>query len=79
MDEGTIRTYQPADLPRLQRITMDAFGAVSIDRNLERKYGVINGVDWKTRKADHIRIDVEREPAGIFVLEIGGEIAPAVV
>jgi ribosomal protein S18 acetylase RimI-like enzyme len=75
MDEGTIRSYQPADLPRLQRITMDAFGSVSIDRNLERKYGVINGVDWKARKADHIRIDAEREPSGIFVLEIGGEIA----
>jgi hypothetical protein len=69
MDEGLIRVFVPADLRRLQEITQDAFEPVSIDRNIERKYGVINGVDWKTRKADHIRIDAEREAEGIFVLE----------
>ena len=75
MEEGVIRNFQPADLQRLQQITVDSFGAVSIDRNIERRYGVINGVDWKTRKADHIRVDAEREPEGIFVLVLEDKIA----
>ena len=54
---------------------MDGFESVSIDRNIERKYGVINGVDWKVRKADHIRLDTEREAVGIFVLEFDGKVA----
>ena len=72
MEDGMIRAFSPEDLPKLQQITMDAFEPVSIDRNIERKYGVINGVDWKTRKADHIRLDAEREAEGIFVLEWEG-------
>ena len=72
MQDGVIRVFSPEDLPRLQQITMEAFEPVSIDRNIERKYGVINGVDWKTRKADHIRLDAEREAEGIFVLEWEG-------
>ena len=72
MEDGMIRVFSPEDLPKLQQITMDAFEPVSIDRNIERKYGVINGVDWKTRKADHIRLDAEREAEGIFVLEWEG-------
>ena len=75
MDGSVIRAFQPADLQRLQQITMDAFGPVSIDRNIERRYGVINGVDWKRRKADHIRVDAEREPEGIFVLLLEDRIA----
>ena len=74
MADGVIREFEMADLERLQQITKDAFGPVSIDRNIEQKYGVINGVDWKTRKADHIRIDADREPEGIFVLELQGTI-----
>lgn len=72
MEDCVIRNFDPDDLPKLQQITMEAFEPVSIDRNIERKYGVINGVDWKTRKADHIRLDAEREAEGIFVLEWGG-------
>jgi GNAT superfamily N-acetyltransferase len=74
MDEGVIRVFAPDDLERLQQITMEAFEPVSIDRNIERKYGVINGVDWKTRKAEHIRLDAEKEAEGIFVLEWEGTI-----
>ena len=70
MQDGVIRPYRPEDLERLQRITMDAFGPVSIDRNIEQRYGIINGVDWRARKADHIRLDAEREPEGIFVLVV---------
>ena len=72
MEDGVIRMFSPDDLPELQQITMEAFEPVSIDRNIEQKYGVINGVDWKARKADHIRLDAEREAEGIFVLEWEG-------
>ena len=74
MEDGMIRVFSPNDLSKLQQITIEAFEPVSIDRNIERKYGVINGVDWKTRKAEHIRLDVEREAEGIFVLEWEGAI-----
>ena len=73
MEDGVIRNFRPDDLERLQQITMDAFGPVSIDRNIENRYGIINGVDWKARKADHIRLDAEREPEGIFVLVADGK------
>lgn len=70
-----IRKYKPADLGRLQQITTEAFDGVSIDRNIQTEYGMIGGVDWKTRKADHIRLDAERDADGIFVLEVDGTIA----
>ena len=74
MEDVVIRKFSAEDLPKLQQITMEAFEPVSIDRNIENRYGVINGVDWKTRKADHIRLDAEREAEGIFVLESDGQI-----
>ena len=64
-----IRRFQPEDLPTLQSITVDAFDGVSIDRNTEDRFGVINQRDWKWRKARHIAADAEREPTGIFVAE----------
>ena len=74
MGEGVIRVFVSEDLPRIQQITVGSFEGVSIDRNIERKYGVINGVDWKARKADHIRLDAEREAEGIFVIEWQGDV-----
>jgi len=69
-----IRDYRPADLPRLQEITVEAFEPVSIERNIEQQFGPIQGHDWRWRKARHIAQDAERDPAGIFVAESGGQI-----
>ncbi len=70
-----IRKYQPSDLEALRQITAICFEDVSIDRNIEAKFGVIGEVDWKQRKMSHINADVEANPDGVFVAEIDGEIA----
>ncbi|WP_417390922.1 GNAT family N-acetyltransferase [Gimesia sp.] len=70
-----IRFYQPADLETLKSITVEAFHGVSIDEGIEREYGLINGHDWKWRKAGHVEADARREPEGIFIAEVDGEIA----
>jgi ribosomal protein S18 acetylase RimI-like enzyme len=70
-----IRKYQPPDLEPLRQITAICFEKVSIDKNIEDRFGVIAGVDWKARKMSHIDDDVAANPDGIFVAEIDGEIA----
>jgi hypothetical protein len=62
-----IRSYQPADLPLLKAITVEAFTGVSIDHGIEEQFGPINGYDWKWRKARHLDDDAARDPTGIFV------------
>jgi len=69
-----IRPYQPEDLAILKEITIEAFQGVSIDEGIERKYGTINGHDWKWRKARHVETDAQREPEGIFIAEVEGRI-----
>lgn len=68
-----IRPYQSSDLAVLREITVEAFDGVSIDQGIEREYGVVNGHDWRWRKARHIDEDAAREPEGIFVAEIDGQ------
>ncbi len=69
-----IRPYHPADLASLKTITVQAFEGVSIDEGIEREFGLVNGQDWRWRKARHLDDDAAREPAGIFVAEEQGEI-----
>jgi ribosomal protein S18 acetylase RimI-like enzyme len=69
-----IRPYQPSDLEYLKRLTTDGFVGVSIDHGIEDRFGVINGHDWRWRKARHIDDDVARDPAGVFVAEENGQI-----
>jgi ribosomal protein S18 acetylase RimI-like enzyme len=70
-----IRPFQPADLPELKAITVEAFEGVAIDHGIEQVFGVINGHDWRWRKARHLDDDAARDPAGIFVAEQQGRIA----
>jgi ribosomal protein S18 acetylase RimI-like enzyme len=69
-----IRPYQPADLGALKRLTIEGFAGVSIDHGIEQQFGLINGHDWRWRKARHIDDDVQRDPAGIFVAEENNQI-----
>ena len=69
-----IRPFQPADLPTLQAITVEAFTGVSIDEGIEQAHGLVSGHDWRWRKARHIADDAARDPAGIFVAEDAGQI-----
>lgn len=70
-----IRPFRPEDLSTLRAITVQAFDGVSIDQSIEAKFGIINGHDWQWRKGRHVDDDAAREPQGIFVLELDGEIA----
>jgi ribosomal protein S18 acetylase RimI-like enzyme len=69
-----IRPFRPADLEVLRRLTAEAFDGVSIDQNMERRFGPINGRDWRYRKARHIDQDAAAYPQGIFVAEEGDRI-----
>ncbi len=70
-----IRKYRDSDLETLRQITAVCFEHVSIDKNIEDKFGVIAGVDWKERKMAHINHDVDRNANGVFIAEVDGEIA----
>ena len=67
-----IRNYEPDDLERLRQITVEAFAGIAIDQMIEGRYGLIKGIDWRSRKAKHVDADAAREPEGIFVAEIDG-------
>lgn len=64
-----IRPYREADRERLKEITIAAFPGVSIDRFIEEKFGLLNGVDWADRKRQSIDADCDAHPAGILVAE----------
>jgi ribosomal protein S18 acetylase RimI-like enzyme len=69
-----IRPYQPADLAAVKQLTVEGFTGVSIDHGIENAFGLINGHDWKWRKARHIDDDVARNAAGVFVAEEDGRV-----
>ena len=70
----TIRQIREGELDRVKQITVEAFEPVSIDKNIEREFGQINGRDWGWRKARHLDFDAEREWEGIFVAESDDEL-----
>jgi ribosomal protein S18 acetylase RimI-like enzyme len=75
MKDVSFRLYQPTDLEAIKQLTLDSFGGVTIEENLESALGTFNGHDWRWRKARHIDEDVAANPAGIFVAEIEGRMA----
>ena len=65
----SIRVYRDTDLPRLQEITIDTFGPVSIDGSIERLLGKFGHSDWRRRKTAAIAEDCRMQPDGVFVAE----------
>jgi ribosomal protein S18 acetylase RimI-like enzyme len=70
-----IRSYRPEDLDTLRGLTVAAFEGVSIDHNIEKEFGEINGRNWKWRKGRHVDADAAAHPEGIFVAELDGWVA----
>lgn len=64
----TIRPFEPADLPRLRSIAVEAFDGVSIDQAMDGALTAPEGRDWHWRKARHIDEDARRAPDGVFVV-----------
>src|SRR5690348_5767657 len=72
----TIRPYRESDLQTLKALTREAFEGVSIDQNIERRFGLVAGRDWRWRKARHIDADVAAAGSAIWVAEdVDGEVA----
>jgi len=69
-----IRPFHDTDLSALKEITVEAFDGASIDQMIERRFGLLNGGDWRGRKARNIDADVERDAKGTFVAETDGEV-----
>ena len=69
-----IRLFQEADREAIKAITAICFAGVGIDYNIEQRYGVINGMDWRARKVRHIDDDIAANAAGIFVAEADGQV-----
>ena len=69
-----IRLYQASDLDELKRITIEGFEGIAIDQSVENALGILNGHNWRWRKARHVDEDVEANPAGVFVAEEIGKV-----
>jgi ribosomal protein S18 acetylase RimI-like enzyme len=74
MNEVSFRAFQSGDLEPIKCLTLESFGGVTIEQNLEAELGTLNGRDWRWRKARHIDEDVAANPAGIIVAEAGGRL-----
>ncbi len=70
----SIRPYQDLDLDVLKEITVEAFDGIAIDQVIERREGLLNGEDWRARKARHIDVDVYRDTGAVYVGEIDGSV-----
>lgn len=72
--EISIRTYHPDDLDTIKQLTVESFTGVTLEQNVEDRLGMLNGHDWRWRKARHIDEDVAANPGGIFVAEADGHV-----
>ena len=65
----SIRLYRPEDLALIKQLTLESFAGVTLEQNVEQALGILNGHDWRWRKARHMDEDVAANPSGIFVAE----------
>lgn len=70
-----IRLWRLGDLPAIRRLTVEGFDGVSIDRNIERAFGLVAGRDWRERKVHDVEQDCAAQPDGVFVAEAEGMVA----
>ena len=67
MNDTRIQRAQESDLDKVIQLTLEAFGPVSFESNIESDFGLINGTSWQIRKSDHIREDFA-DPDGLVLL-----------
>lgn len=75
MNSVSFRLDRAADLEAIKRLTINSFSGVTIEENLEASLGVLNGHEWRWRKARHLDEDPATNPSGIFVAEAQGQLA----
>jgi ribosomal protein S18 acetylase RimI-like enzyme len=64
----SIRPFREADRSVVRQLTIAAFEGVSIDHNIEKRFGTVGGNDWRWRKSRDVDRDID---------EIGTELAVA--
>ena len=69
-----IRNFEDSDLKVIKAITLEAFAPVTYEANIESVFGLINGRDWRYRKALHIDDDVKVDADSIFVAVLDGAV-----
>jgi len=69
-----IRKYQPSDLEMVKEVTVICFDGVTMEQNLEERFGLIDGKDWAFRKARHLDVDISANEDGVFVAEAAGDV-----
>ena len=65
----TIRSFRETDRPVLRDLTVAAFEGVSIDHNIDERFGPIAGRDWRWRKARDLDRDIDLFGAEMAVAE----------
>lgn len=70
-----IRPYQEADRASILEITEICFEPVSIDRNIEKRFGLIGGHDWAWRKRRAVAAELDSNPGDVFVADVDGACA----
>lgn len=74
MNDVLIRVAEPSEIDRVRELTVASFGGVNIEEGIELKFGVLQGHDWRWRKARHIDADLAANPQGIFVAVLDGRV-----
>jgi len=72
--EFVIRPYRTSDKSAIVQLTIDAFAPVSIDRNIEVRFGLVGGHDWRWRKGRQVARELDQNPGGCFVAEDAGQL-----
>ncbi|MBT4723546.1 MAG: GNAT family N-acetyltransferase [Planctomycetaceae bacterium] len=67
MQDVKIQQARASDLEIVIQLTLESFGLVSFESNIESEFGLVNGTSWRDRKADHIRADFA-DPDGRILL-----------
>ncbi len=69
----TFRAAQPAEYPFLEKMVIDAFEPITWFREVQRVFGLLNGMDWRQRWQKRMQQVFATEI--LLVGEAGGEIA----
>ena len=73
MNDVQIQPAQTSDLEMVIQLTLESFGQVSVESNIESEFGIINGTSWQDRKADHIQQDFNDPDGRILLAKYGGQ------
>jgi len=69
MEEIRIRPYRPGDRDAVLEIVRLSFAGVSIDANIDRIFGPLEGPPWEERKTRAVARELETYPGDVFVAE----------